>query len=186
MGGVSKYLLNGHRSTQQDIQKIFMSVQLNINNPNFLIMQGKITKVLNMKPKEILGMIEEAAGTSMFEDRKDKAEKAMAKKEKKVDEIQSLLKEEIQPKLERLRQERRIFQEWQQAQSQVEKLNRLVAAHDWVMLQHEWAKRFHRGTSYVDTASQERALCQRMQSEARSSQKWQGSHEAAQVRDAED
>lgn len=94
-----------------------------------------------MKPKEILGMIEEAAGTSMFEDRKDKAEKAMAKKEKKVDEIQSLLKEEIQPKLERLRQERRVFQEWQQAQSQVEKLNRLVAAHDWVMLRHEWAKR---------------------------------------------
>ena len=52
-------------------------------------MQGRITKVditltrfipspdglqvLNMKPQEILGMVEEAAGTRMFEERKDKA-----------------------------------------------------------------------------------------------------------------
>lgn len=53
-------------------------------------MQGKITKVLNMKPPEILGMIEEAAGTSMFEDKKDKAMKTMAKKEKKMEEIQGV------------------------------------------------------------------------------------------------
>ena len=30
--------------------------------------QGRITKVLNMKPPEILGMIEEAAGTRMVSD----------------------------------------------------------------------------------------------------------------------
>ncbi len=50
-------------------------------------MQGKITKVLNMKAPEILGMVEEAAGTRMFEDRKEKAFKAMSKKDKKVEEI---------------------------------------------------------------------------------------------------
>lgn len=53
-------------------------------------MQGKITKVLNMKPQEILGMVEEAAGTRMFEERKDKALKTMTKKDKKVDEIKSV------------------------------------------------------------------------------------------------
>lgn len=42
---VSKYLLNGHKSQQHTIQTLFQSVQLNINNPNFLIMQGRITKV---------------------------------------------------------------------------------------------------------------------------------------------
>ncbi|EGO22957.1 hypothetical protein SERLADRAFT_471513, partial [Serpula lacrymans var. lacrymans S7.9] len=70
---ISKYLLNGHKSQQHTIQTLFQSVQLNINNPNFLIMQGRITKVLNMRPQEILGMVEEAAGTRMFEERKDKA-----------------------------------------------------------------------------------------------------------------
>ena len=90
VGNISKYLLNGHKSTLQAVQTLFQSVQLNINNPNFLIMQGKITKVLNMKPAEILGMVEEAAGTRMFEDRKDKAVKTMAKKDKKVEEIEAV------------------------------------------------------------------------------------------------
>jgi hypothetical protein len=41
------------------VQNLFHSVQLNVNNPHFLIMQGRITKVLNMKPAEILSMLEE-------------------------------------------------------------------------------------------------------------------------------
>lgn len=84
LGGTTKYLINGHRAQQQTVQNLFQSVQLNINNPNFLIMQGRITKVLNMKAVEILAMIEEAAGTRMFEDRRDKALKTMAKKEMKL------------------------------------------------------------------------------------------------------
>lgn len=63
-------------------------------------MQGKITKVLNMKPSEILSLIEEAAGTKMFEDRREKAERTMSKKETKLQENRTLLTEEIEPKLE--------------------------------------------------------------------------------------
>ncbi|KAF7310889.1 SMC hinge domain-containing protein [Mycena chlorophos] len=58
---VSKYLINGHKTTQQIVQTMFQSVQLNINNPNFVMMQGKITKVLNIRPQQMLGMVEEAA-----------------------------------------------------------------------------------------------------------------------------
>jgi structural maintenance of chromosome 2 len=47
---ISKYLLNGHKSQQNTIQTLFQSVQLNINNPNFLIMQGRITKVTSFPP----------------------------------------------------------------------------------------------------------------------------------------
>ncbi|GAA5853552.1 hypothetical protein JCM8547_002503 [Rhodosporidiobolus lusitaniae] len=132
VNGQSKYLICGHRSTQQAVQNLFQSVQLNINNPNFLIMQGKITKVLNMRPLEILSMIEEAAGTSMFEEKKDKAIKTMAKKEKKLEEIQSLLKEEIVPKLDRLREEKRTFLEFQKTSSELERLTKLVIAWDWL------------------------------------------------------
>ena len=95
-------------------------------------MQGRITKVLNMKAVEILAMIEEAAGTRMFEDRRDKAFKTMGKKEMKVKEITELLKEEIEPKLEKLRNEKRAFLEFQTTQSDLERLTRLVVAHDYV------------------------------------------------------
>lgn len=114
------------------MQNLFQSVGLNINNPNFLIMQGKITKVLNMKSVEILAMIEEAAGTRMFEDRRDKALKTMAKKEMKLQEITELLRDEIEPKLEKLRGEKRAFLDFQQTQNDLERLTRLVVAHDYV------------------------------------------------------
>ena len=132
LGGTSKYLINGHRAQQQTVQNLFQSVQLNINNPNFLIMQGRITKVLNMKPVEILAMIEEAAGTRMFEDRRDKAFKTMAKKEMKVQEITELLKDEIEPKLEKLRTEKRAFLDFQQTQNDLERLTKLVVAYDYI------------------------------------------------------
>ncbi|XP_031327972.1 structural maintenance of chromosomes protein 2-like [Photinus pyralis] len=53
MGGKNKYLLNGSVVQNKRIQDLFCSVQLNVNNPHFLIMQGRITKVLNMKPPEV-------------------------------------------------------------------------------------------------------------------------------------
>ncbi|KAJ9114125.1 hypothetical protein QFC20_001641 [Naganishia adeliensis] len=133
VGNVSKYLLNGHKATLQQLQTLFQSVQLNINNPNFLVMQGKITKVLNMKPPEILGMVEEAAGTRMFEDRKEKALKTIAKKDKKVEELNNLLQEEVEPKLEKLREEKRSYLAHQKMTSELERLTRLVKAHEWTL-----------------------------------------------------
>ncbi|KIV89865.1 hypothetical protein PV10_07233 [Exophiala mesophila] len=132
MGGTSKYLINGHRAQQTTVQNLFQSVGLNINNPNFIIMQGRITKVLNMKAAEILAMIEEAAGTRMFEDRKEKAHKTMTKKEMKVLEIEGLLKEEIEPKLDKLRGEKRAWLDYQKTQSELERLTRVVVAADYV------------------------------------------------------
>jgi structural maintenance of chromosome 2 len=63
IGGKNKYLINGSNVQNTRVSDLFQSVQLNVNNPHVLIMQGMITKVLNMKPPEILAMIEEAAGT---------------------------------------------------------------------------------------------------------------------------
>ena len=64
---------------------------------NFVLMsQGHITKVLNMKASEILGMIEEACGTRMYETKKIQAQKTMEKKDSKVAEITRILNEGMQ------------------------------------------------------------------------------------------
>ncbi|KAL7748023.1 Structural maintenance of chromosomes protein 2 [Sorochytrium milnesiophthora] len=131
IGGKNKFLINGHLAQQHVVANLFQSVQLNVNNPHFLIMQGKITKVLNMKPPEILSMIEEAAGTRMFEERRDKALRTMERKEKKVQEVQSLLNEEIRPELEKLRGERAAYLEFQKAEIEKQRLERLVVAWEY-------------------------------------------------------
>lgn len=53
VGGKNKYMINGKVVLNKKVADLFCSIQLNINNPNFLIMQGRITKVLNMKPEEV-------------------------------------------------------------------------------------------------------------------------------------
>lgn len=53
IGGRNKYMINGTTVQNSRVQDFFRSVQLNVNNPHFLIMQGRITKVLNMKPPEV-------------------------------------------------------------------------------------------------------------------------------------
>ena len=110
------------------MQDFFHSVQLNVNNPHFLIMQGRITKVLNMKPEEILSMIEEAAGTRMFETKKQAALKTIEKKQLRVDEITKCIEEEISPSLERLKNERKVYEEWMSNNSECERLGRLCIA----------------------------------------------------------
>ncbi|KAL6597180.1 RecF/RecN/SMC protein [Neocallimastix sp. 'constans'] len=131
IGGRNKYLINGHNAQQQNVANLFQSVQLNVNNPHFLIMQGKITQVLNMKPPEILAMIEEAAGTRMFEEKKKKARETMAKKDKKLEEISSILNEEIFPKLDKLRNQKKEFIEYQKIETELDYLQRLIIAYDF-------------------------------------------------------
>ena len=132
IGGRNKYLINGHVAQPGRVQNFFHSVQLNVNNPHFLIMQGRITKVLNMKPPEILSMIEEAAGTRMFETKKTAALKTIEKKDSKLDEITALLRDEITPTLETLRRERSSYLEYQKTKTEIDHLDRFVTAFDFV------------------------------------------------------
>lgn len=134
MGGKNKYIINGKTIPQQEITAMFQSVQLNINNPNFLIMQGKITHVLNMKSNQILGMVEEAAGTRLYEDRKEKAIKVMEKKDLKLAQSATMLETVISPKLEELREKKRSLLEYQKVTSEMEQLEKVVIAHQFVFL----------------------------------------------------
>ena len=117
------------------VQNLFHSVQLNVNNPHFLIMQGRITKVLNMKPPEILGLVEEAAGTRMYEAKKVAAQKTIEKKAEKVAEIAKVLADEITPTLEKLRADKKTYLQWATGNTEVERLGRFCVAHDFA--QHD-------------------------------------------------
>lgn len=131
IGGRNKYLINGINAQPGRVQNLFHSVGLNVNNPHFLIMQGRITKVINMKPPEVLSMIEEAAGTKMYENKKEGALRTIEKKQRKVDEINSLLEEKINPSLAKLERERRHYIEWNQNNNEVESLKRYLIAYSY-------------------------------------------------------
>ncbi|QQP49642.1 Structural maintenance of chromosomes protein [Caligus rogercresseyi] len=142
LGGKNRYLINGTNIQGNRVNDLFRSVQLNINNPHFLIMQGRITKVLNMKPPEILSMLEEAAGTRMYESKKQNAEKTIEKKDAKLMEIESVRKKpdilpilhegKINPTLAKLKQERNTYLQFQKIQRELEHLTKLYVAYTFV------------------------------------------------------
>lgn len=140
LGGRNKYLINGVNANNTRVQDLFCSVGLNVNNPHFLIMQGRITKVLNMKPPEILAMIEEAAGTRMYECKKVSAQKTIEKKEAKLKEIQTILDEEITPTMQKLKEERSSYLEYQKLMREIEHLSRLYVAWLFVCAEETKAK----------------------------------------------
>jgi structural maintenance of chromosome 2 len=107
--GKSKYVLNGRTETADKVKAMFMAIQLNVNNPHFMVMQGRIAQVIDMKPLQILSLVEEASGTSLYENRKLASLKIIQKKQLKVDEISSIVLQEIEPQLERLRKEKEVY-----------------------------------------------------------------------------
>jgi structural maintenance of chromosome 2 len=151
IGGRNKYLINGHTAQLSRVQNLFHSVQLNVNNPHFLIMQGRITKVINMKPPEVLAMIEEAAGTRMFEMKREAAVKTIEKKDGKVEEMKKVLAEEITPTLDKLRTERGAYMQFTASSAECERLERFVTAHEYHAAQLE----AERGARALDELTEE-------------------------------
>lgn len=70
-------------------------------------------------------MIEEAAGTSLYETKKEATTKLIEKKEAKVKEIDSLLSEEVAPKLDKLRKEKAAYTQFQKIGRDIEFFTRV-------------------------------------------------------------
>ena len=144
MGGKSTYKINGQLAQQSRVATLFQSVGLNVNNPHFLIMQGRITKVINMKPLELLSLLEEAAGTRLFEAKKQTALRTIARKQSKLDDINSLLDNQIRPTLQKLRDEQQLMARYDNKQQQLQQLNRVHTAFQ-----------FHHGSQQVQQLEQQ-------------------------------
>jgi structural maintenance of chromosome 2 len=128
-------MINGVNAPQQTVENLFSSVQLSVNHPHFLIMQGRVTKLLAMKAVEIGAMLEETAGTRMYEEHKGRALVTIEKKARKVAEIEDALGNNIGPRLAKLRDERQQWQQWQVLQQEVRELEQIV------LVQTYWASR---------------------------------------------
>ena len=84
-----------------------------------------------MKPNEILGMVEEAAGTRMYETKRVAALSTIDKKQLKLDQINAVLSEEITPTLEKLRGEKQNYLKWSKNHADIERLERFVVAGEY-------------------------------------------------------
>nr|UXY87244.1 60S ribosomal protein L7 [Cryptomonas sp.] len=102
--GKNKYLFNNQIIHPSKILNFLFSINININNPHFLIKQGHIIKIAQMNPRELLDFFENTVGTKLYEKKKKLALDIVGKKNWKVEEISFLLTNKINPKLKILAQ----------------------------------------------------------------------------------
>ncbi|CAG9329662.1 unnamed protein product [Blepharisma stoltei] len=137
IGGQSKYTINGTKVTAEKVKSLFTMSGLNVNNANFMIMQGRITQVTNMKPAEILSLVEETAGTNAYEVIKKKTQATIDKKNFKLQEMEDTLNNEINPKLENLQKEKEEFLRWKSLCDELQELGQKISAAKYQELLNE-------------------------------------------------
>lgn len=123
------------------MRALFLSVKLNVNNPHFLIMQGNITKTINYKPQEILGIIEQAGGTSLYNEKKLNSLERIKKKAFKIEEYDRILAEEVQPKFEELAKDKQTWEQFRAVELQLEQQQKLLIALSFWMLEQQVSDR---------------------------------------------
>ncbi|KAG0419546.1 Structural maintenance of chromosomes protein 2-1, partial [Dictyocoela roeselum] len=109
--GKTRYLVNGSSCTTETVKKIFGSINLRRvgRTPYFVVMQGHITKILDMKSENIRELVEETAGIREYHIEKEKALAALERKEIKLRETKESIQRRLSPFFERLRKEREIY-----------------------------------------------------------------------------
>ncbi|MBW2978670.1 chromosome segregation protein SMC [Candidatus Woesearchaeota archaeon] len=102
--GVSKYKINNKTRTRQEVVELLGLAKINPDGYN-IILQGDIVKLVEMSPVERRQIIEEIAGISVYEEKKNKALSELEKVEQKLNEAGIILKER-QTHLKELKKDR--------------------------------------------------------------------------------
>lgn len=90
--GQSKYFINGELRTRQQILDLLSAAKINPNGHN-IILQGDITHAAEMPSEERRHIIEDIAGISVYEDKKEKAVRELEKVDSQLKEADIVLTE---------------------------------------------------------------------------------------------
>lgn len=99
--------------TKQDVLHLLESAGFSKSNPYYIVPQGRVTALTNMKESERLNLLKEIAGTSVYETRRTESLKIMTEtnnKREKIDELLSYIKDRLS-ELEEEKEELRGFQD---------------------------------------------------------------------------
>lgn len=92
MTGENEYFINRQKSRLKDISSLFLDTGIG-KSAYSVIGQGKVERIINSSPKEVKGIIEEAAGIKKFQVSKTEASKNLENVETELEKIELLLQE---------------------------------------------------------------------------------------------
>ena len=113
--GIKKdeYSLDRKNATKSDVMNLLESAGFSRSNPYYIVPQGRVTALTNMKDAERLLLLKEVAGTQVYEARRAESLKIMTEtdnKRAKIDELLAYIRERL-AELEEEKEELRDYEE---------------------------------------------------------------------------
>ncbi|MBI5554159.1 MAG: AAA family ATPase [Candidatus Diapherotrites archaeon] len=135
--GNSTYRLDGKKRTLSEVSELLGSMGIDPSGHN-VVVQGDITRVIQMNARQRRGMIEEAAGLSEFEEKKEEALAKLATVEQRVREVR-LIMSERENYLAQLLRERDLALRFNQLQAELTQCKATLIAEELNRLRTELA-----------------------------------------------
>ena len=101
--GTSAYFLNGARCRRKDITQLFLGTGLG-SRSYAIIEQGMISRVIEARPEELRGFIEEAAGISKYKERRRETENRISHTKENLERLNDV-REEVDKQLRHLQRQ---------------------------------------------------------------------------------
>lgn len=108
-----EYTLDRKNATKADVMNLLESAGFSRSNPFYIVPQGRVTALTNMKDSERLNLLKEVAGTQVYEARRAESLKIMHEtdnKRTKIDELLDFINERLS-ELEEEKDELRNYQD---------------------------------------------------------------------------
>jgi chromosome segregation protein len=114
--GTSSYFINGGRCRRRDITQLFLGTGLG-SRSYAIIEQGTISRVVEARPEDMRAFIEEAAGISLYKERRRETENRIADTRENLARV-SDLREEVDKQIRHLQRQANVARRYQDLKNQ--------------------------------------------------------------------
>lgn len=140
----SFYFLNGKKCRKKDIVDLFLGTGLGPRSYS-IIEQGMISKIVESKPEELRGFIEEAAGVSKYRERRRETERRIKRTKENLARLDDL-RSEVGKHIQHLQRQAKNAERYQQLKQQQQQLKAETLAVRW----YQWSQQAEQGRGKVN------------------------------------
>ena len=119
--GSSTYFINGGRCRRRDITQLFLGTGLG-SRSYAIIEQGTISRVIEARPEEMRAFVEEAAGISLYRERRRETESRIADTRENLARVRDL-RDEVDKQIRHLQRQANIARRYQDLKAQERRLS---------------------------------------------------------------
>src|SRR5580658_1884060 len=114
--GTSSYFINGGRCRRRDITQLFLGTGLGARS-YAIIEQGMISRIIEARAEDMRAFVEEAAGISLYKERRRETEARMADTRENLARVQDL-RDEVEKQIRHLQRQANVARRYQELKAQ--------------------------------------------------------------------